>query len=73
MFMAVKLDKCATRIDKGILDQYKDRIPKSIVQYKNICDLIMVVKDGSVDAWRDLAIKKAKQICQLSQNGAKTQ
>jgi hypothetical protein len=65
MLMAVKPEVCATRIDPGIIEKYNGKITNSIYEYKKSCDLVIAIRNDSIEQWKSIASEKARQICAI--------
>jgi len=62
IFMAIPKVLCKTRINPDIIQRYSGKIRKAVLEYKSICDDLIIIKHEGLEQWRCHAALIAKSL-----------
>jgi predicted kinase len=62
IFMAVPKVLCMKRIDPAIVQRYSNKIRSAVLEYKSICDELIIIKHESLLNWQNQAKKVARNL-----------
>ena len=64
IWMAVPRGICESRVDPNIVAKYIGRIKSAVLEYNEKFDRFIVVKHGTIDQWKEMAVEAAGKLCQ---------
>jgi hypothetical protein len=64
--MAIPKVLCMTRIDAEIVQRYSGKVRNAILEYRSICDELVIVKHESLKHWQGRAELIAKSLVGLN-------
>ena len=64
IWMAVPKKVCELRIGPDIVAKYVGRIKTAVLEYNKKFDKLIIVKHGTIEQWKNIAIEAASKLCQ---------